>query len=648
MVVAVTVSIAVLAGGTVGCAGDDPVPAPTGTSADQPAVPQTPTPEAAAEPDPDPSADGSVDESEPTDIEALGEGEDDPGGGAAEASVESTETRSQRLSTGPVLEWTEVDPGFDDLFQLESVGDGQVIARAWSDGEGQGLFGQRMVVSANGADWTELAMPEGLFPEQVNISADRWVVTGQFLDSDRAEEAVDRVFFSDDHGSTWTEMVLKLPSTSMSPYSMERWRASLVLVSGERMVLALSGLTMIDGQKLLEDVGRLPAGKRVAFALPTPDGVSFTLVDADASHPYDSFTSTAWRLAAVYSRLDEEALPEPISEELVLTYDEVDFAEAEMFDLFAPGAGPLTRILASKATTSEVAAGFEGWVVSGAATEEGFIVTTIDDGGAGALSSRDGLVWSEEPSLGPGVAGGTVAADGTIWWVTFEAAASFDLQRARLGEVPTTVATFDGLPLPLAVGPAGLVVVAERDLSRSLRTDQGLPAEARVARNGYELHYNEIESTLTLRDLAEDTVIYEFGPEDMQSDTPPDGVRVIADGRLTGMVFEDPETGDDLVTFTSDDMAFLMGMAAAQPEAASSGDPGWPELWLGWSADGNAWGLQSLADAFGIHDAVIWAEFAVGQDFVITRVASFQPPNPADPTDSGQVLPTRWFLARVP
>ena len=169
-----------------------------------------------------------------------------------------------------------------------------------------------------------------------------------------------------------------------------------------------------------------------------------------------------------------------------------------------------------------------------------------------------------------------------------------------------------------------------------------------MSRDGYELRYNGTESTLALWDLAEDTVIYEFGPEDMQSDTPPDGVRVIEGGRLTGMAFEDPETGADLVTFTAEDMAFLLGMAAADREAASGVDPDWPELWLGWSADGTDWGLQSLADAFGIHDAFIWPEFAIGGDFVIARVASFQPPNLADPTDTGQVRPTRWFLAQVP
>ena len=74
-------------------------------------------------------------------------------------------------------------------------------------------------------------MPEGLFPAQVNISSDRWVVTGQPLDSGWLEDAVDRVFFSDDQGSTWTKMVIELPSSSTSPYAVERWRVSSVLVS---------------------------------------------------------------------------------------------------------------------------------------------------------------------------------------------------------------------------------------------------------------------------------------------------------------------------------------------------------------------------------------------------------------------------------
>ena len=648
------VSVALAVGASAGCSQTDRASEPVDITVDQPEEPAAGSGSTGTEPDPESAEEVTGGEPEPAADGAgglEGAGAEDPDSGRSnDEAAASAAAAPEQFSTGPVLEWTEIDPGFDDLFELKPVGDGRVLARAWTDGEGQGLFGRRVVVSANGTDWAEVPTPEGIFPEQVNISSDRWVVTGQSLDSDWLGEAVDRVFFSDDQGSTWTEMVIELPSSSTSPYAVEWGRVSSVLVSGEQVVLAVSGFTMIDGQTLLEDIGRLPAGKTVVLAAPIPDGVSFTLIDSDVENPYGSVTSAAWSLAAIYSQLGEEALPELNFEELVLTYDEVDFTEAERFDLFSPGSGPLTRILAGDATATEVVAGFEGVVLSGAATDEGFIVTAIDDSGERILSSRDGLVWSEDPSVDPGSSGGTIAADGTIWRVASVTGGSLDIQRARVGYVPATVATFDGLqyPGPLALGPAGFVLVAQRDLSRSLRTDQGLPAEGRVARDGYELRYNEAERSLTLWDLATDTAIYEFGPEEMQGDTPPDGVRMVADGRGAGIVFEDPETGADLVTFPTDDMAFLVGMASAQQDAASSGAPAEPELWVGWSADGRAWGWQSLADAFGIHDAGIWPEFAVGHDFVLARVATFQPADPADPADQGNFLPKRWFLARAP
>ena len=555
-----------------------------------------------------------------------------------------------------MLQWTEIDPGFDDVFMLESVGDGRVTARAWTEGDGQGLFGERVAVSANGTDWTEVPMPEGLFPDQVNLLSDRWVVTGRYPDIDPLEVGSDRVFFSDDQGATWTEVVIDPRSGAASPYAAERLHASPVLVSGERMVLVLSGYTTIDGQALLEDAGKLPAGKRVVFALPTPAGVSFTLIDADAASLYLSVRSTAFGLASIYGHIDLEDAPEPTIDELELSYDEVGFTEDEMLDLFAPPSDPLTRIFASDGSTAEVAASYEGWIFSGASTDEGFLLAAAIDQAETFLTSPGGLVWSEAPSFGPGHSGGRVSTDGTIWWAVWDAGGSFDVQRARVGGTRSTVATFDGFEYPgeLLVGPAGLVVVASRDRSRSLRVSRGLPEEGRVARDGFELRYNESEGSLTLWDLTEVTAMYVFGPEDMRSSTPPDGIRLIDEGQSSAIVFEDPETGADLVTFTEEDLASLVGMTATELKAASSGDPQWPEQWVGWSADGTDWGWQSLADAFDIDSGRIWAEFAVGDDFVLARVATFQPPDPANTTGEtsvspdGQVLPTRWFLARVP
>ena len=575
--------------------------------------------------------------------------------GSEDEVATSATAAPEQFSTGPVLQWTEIDPGFDDLFMLESVGDGRVTARAWADGDGQGLFGERIVVSANGTAWTDVPLPEGLFPDQVNISSDRWVVTGRYPDVDPPDIGLDRMFFSDDQGETWTEVVIDLPSDPASPYAAERWWVSPGLVSGERIVLVLSGYTTIDGQALLEDVGRLPDGKRVVFTLPTPDGVSFTLVDSDSQYSSAALPSAASSLASIYGHLDGAEQPELTYDELELTYDEVGFTEAELLDLFAPRSDLLNRIFTSDGSAGDVVASYDGWISSGAATDGGFLLSLVDDRGETVLTSPDGLAWSEGPSFGPGYFGGTISADGTFWWVVYETEGSFDVQRARLSEMPTTVATFRGLQYPGSpvMGPAGLVVTAISTATGPPGIDGGLP-ESRVARHGYELRYNEPEGGLTLWDLTEDTAVYVFGPEDMGSETPPGGVRQINDGPSVGLVFEDPETGADLVTFTGDDLASLVGMTAEELEAASSGDPEWPEEWVGWSADGTAWGWESLADAFGIDHGDIWAEFAVGRDFVIARVATFQLLDPADsagetsePQD-GQVLPTRWFLAEVP
>ena len=293
--VAAAALVAVVFGGVVGCSAEDGDPARTGATAVEPAAPDTPTAAATSEPGSGPSEEVPGSEPEPADAsdpdqsardgapEGAGAQEPETGGSEDEVATSAT-TAPEQISTGPVLQWTELDPGFDDVFMLESVGDGRVTARAWTDGDTEGVFGERVVVSANGTDWTEVPVPEGLFPDQINPLSDRRVVTGRYPDVDPPEIGSDRVFFSDDQGAIWTEMGIELPSGAASPYAAERLHASSVLVSGERMVVVLSGYTTIDGQALLEDAGHLPDDKRVAFALPTPDGVSFTLVDAGGAN----------------------------------------------------------------------------------------------------------------------------------------------------------------------------------------------------------------------------------------------------------------------------------------------------------------------------------------------------------------------------
>lgn len=534
-------SLAMVIGALTGCSADDDLAPISSTTTDQPAAPDR---ESGPEPDPDPSGEASL-----TDPEAAADEPDspepEPDGPEDGLEVSPATTVPQRTSTGPVLEWTEIDPGFDDLFELKSVGDGRVISRAWTDGDG-GFFGQRIVVSANGKDWTEVPIPGDLFPEQVNLSADRWVVTGRIPDVDRSDVGPDRVFFSDDQGATWTEMAIDVPAEASSPYAGRSLRASSVLVSGEQIVLPLLALPGFDGQAMLDDLGLLPPGKKVIFSLPTPDGVSFTLIDTDAPYPYSDLTSVAFSLIATYGALVITDEPDLTYDELDLTYDEVGLTFDEMFDLSNPFDVLQTRLYVSDGLSGEVASSLDALISSAAGTGEGFVLIAADDSGETVLSSPDGFVWSEGPPLRPGFFAGTVSADGTIWTVRPGAGRSLAVQRAAPGEELETVATLHGLREPgiPVVGPAGLVLIA---------TAQDVPAP-----------------------------------------------------------------GDE-----------------------SEG----PQQWVGWSADGTRWGWQSLADAFGIDEATAWAEFAVGQDFAIARVATW---GTIDPGAVSSPRPTRWFRAEVP
>ena len=118
----------------------------------------------------------------------------------------------EELSTGPVLEWTEIDPGFADLHAFESLDSGRVLARAWAVGDELSMDGERAVYTDNGTDWTELPLPEGIVVRGIDNVGERWVAYGRTHGSDDYLELVDRVFLSGDQGATWTELALDIPA----------------------------------------------------------------------------------------------------------------------------------------------------------------------------------------------------------------------------------------------------------------------------------------------------------------------------------------------------------------------------------------------------------------------------------------------------
>ena len=580
--------------------------------------------------------------------EAGTDGSSDPG---QDELSEPRRPTPEELSTGPALEWAEYDPGIAGLFILQSVGDGRVLARAWpfagAQDYGSGPLQEtaQVFVISNSIDWTEVPMPDGVTPDQVGLSGERWLVAG--LDSGSGLLGYgpfgprwSRVFFSDDEGTTWTELQIDLPA---GPAMSSRWleQHSVVmaaLVSGTRIVLGVIGYETLDAGALLEDRGLLPDGRHVAvWGAIEGDKAVFTLFDLlDPDDPW-----------AVDPAGDEEILEVSI-EELGLTAEEraaLGGVESSRIDVYW-----------SDGSTVELTSQHDGNAVTGFATGRGFELTIFGERDLLVLTSADGLTWSQRQSSWEDHSSSTAVSGDMVWRIVSGRSDGFSVQRGDDGQTPATVATFEGLgPAgdPVA-GPAGVAVpafVVDSDVSSG--SDIVMP-EGRVAKDGYELRYNEPEGGVTLWDVAADAPVYEFGPETVASDTVPDGVRQIDDDDgAFAVVFEDPETGVGLVTFTDDDLSPILDA----PVPDDMYEP--PEQWVGWSADGSLWGWQTLADAFGVDEdeGEPWVQLAVGGDFVIAQVQTFPRPEPSEAA-SGQsgVLaassysprPPRWFIARVP
>ena len=520
------------------------------------------------------------------------------------ATVRASETRDdpaitpENLSTGPVLEWTEFDPGLDDFGVLETIGDGRVLARL-ADG-----VSTKLLLTANGWDWTPIPTPTGVSFNVVNLSGGRWLIAGFESipppDDDWPNGGEDevgpllqqRIFFSDDQGANWNELEIgDLASQSgASSTPSELWIINSALTSGERMVIGAIG---------------------------------------------------------------ENLEPEPDGHE----------------------ASVQSRILASDGGAFEQVATYDGWIAiwgqSGYNDNDGFALSLFRGDAYGGpmreslLTSPDGWEWQETPlhplnsSFASSMFRSQSRYDGSMWSMAM-AADEFLVQRIDgEGDSTTVAALRDVAPFDLAVGPSGLAMLAS---PRSDAVDFGLGMPSgRIEKDGYELRYNEPEGGITLWDLDGDAPVYVLSPEEVQSETPPEGIRgseqsIEAENMdEVVLIFEDPETGADLVSFTLGDIMsaldFEPSAASEQPEEVED-----PEQWVGWSTDGVNWGWQTLSDAFGIQetkDNPLSMELAVGNGFVVAKVLQFSPYEP--PTTAldvqgdgdGSDLNSRWFIATV-
>ena len=570
------------------------------------------------------------------------------------------------LSTGPILQWTELDFELESALFAETTSDGRV---AVGGREPTGAFAVR--VTDDGQAWTALPVPDSVVPLAADADGDRWVLIGAPLGihSDDTEIFGD-VFVSDDNGVNWTEATLEqMPGAPLPEYASRSMRVAEALTSGTQIVVAVLSFTTFDLASLLADRGRIPDGMFVAYWTLDEDSVAveFRRLGDDGVAPDESEVHLSYA-------------------ELALSSEQVDAIERDQSDA-------RIHLFGGEGTTLAHMAATGGSDAVGRRTEGGFTVLTDDwshvapqpqapPGPASdgvilvvtteelmKLASPDGREWQSEPFVqySEGTSRETSAVDptGAVWssWRQGSERGRVRITRESAGQPPVGTAEFDHLSSTdlLGVGSAGLAATA-----RLVLPDSWSYARAgRAAKDGYELRYDEPAGGVTLWDVTSDKAVYVFESRFVDGIGTPDGTHQRGEGSSYTLVFDDPGSADELVSFDALDLQPVFGTCWW-----TSGRPGvfvqrqglrlewtagtFPEFWpwVGWSADGVDWGWQALPEAFDTCDAGAELSLAVGTEYV---VAVLQPSAPSrfadasadDDADTNPPAAPRMFVARV-
>ena len=571
------------------------------------------------------------------------------------------------LSTGPVLQWAEVDLEFESVLFVETTSDDRVVIGGRVPG---GTFAVR--VTEDGEEWTAVPVPDGIVPLAADANGRRWVLVGAPLGPHHSEaEVFGDIFVSDNSGANWSEATLdSIPGAQLPEYASRSLRVVDVLTSGRQIVVAVLSFSVFDVESLLADRNRIPDGMFVAYW--TPDEES---------------------IAAVFRHLEDdkgaadETEVNVTYEELALSPEQVDAIERDQSDarihLFGGEGANLAHMAAS-----------DGSDAVGRWTEDGFIVLTDDwshvapqprappgpasDGvvlivtteDLSKLISPDGRKWQSqifvEYSEGTSREASAVDPTGVVWssWREGSERGRVRITREAADQPPTGTAEFERLSAidVLEAGPAGVAAVA----TLSMPDGWSYARMGRASKDGYELRYDEPPGGVTLWDVSLDKAAYVFESRLFDGPSTPVGTQQQGEGLSYRLAFDHPGTQDVLVAFDAFELQPVFGRCwwtsgragvfVERPVAQRGWHAGtFPEFWpwIGWSADGVDWGWEAIPDAFDTCDASADISLAVGTGYV---VAMLQPLAPFGSVDAGDhddsdvnpPMPSRLFVAHVP
>ena len=214
------------------------------------------------------------------------------------------------VSTGPVLEWSEIELAFPRGLGLWATSDGRVAAAGaqFADGFLSGAprlpvgGSSYLLVTGDGADWTRLSLPEELFPFSVDMSGDHVALSGAPVSASGVPDSeIDigvPIFVSADAGRTWTQPTLDIQAAREElggDLTAEVYQG-VVYVSGSRTLAAAHGHVRLNVESLLIDAGLVAADARFAGWEPYGDSLLVWLDNGDGTETELSFPLDALAL----------------------------------------------------------------------------------------------------------------------------------------------------------------------------------------------------------------------------------------------------------------------------------------------------------------------------------------------------------------
>lgn len=322
---------------------------------------------------------------------------------------------------------------------------------------------------------------------------------------------------------------------------------------------------------------------------------------------------------------------------------------------------------------AELVAEFPGWASGGHGASDGFQLLIYGPDGDQSLTSPDGREWTRA-AVDVEV---TDSARNHIWTAD-EGYTDYRIERFEgvygSGQVLTLPEDIGWVP-GLAVGPAGIAMVGGPPWPDDEPDREFTLPDIVIEKDGYELRYNQPEGGISLWDLNQDEAVIVFDAETLQREEPPDVVQEVEsdDGSIL-VVFYDPTTGAELVAFSRERLeAAVIEASIMEEDPTAYGEYDPKEFLVGWSLGGIDWQWQTLQEAFGLpessedHNSFTEVQVAVGQDFVLAKVQTFEFPEadidedfnvgvgdgqsgsvPA-PLTAPEIAPSssRWFIAQV-